>query len=120
MLISNVAEHTGLSTHTLRYYEKEGLLKNIQRNQSGQRVYDQQDLEWLIWIKRLKSTGMALDQIKKFSSLRQQGNQTFSLRQQLLVEHAKLLKEEISRLHQELDIVEFKIVFYEQKKLALE
>ncbi|NHB59421.1 MerR family transcriptional regulator [Acinetobacter shaoyimingii] len=120
MLISEVVKITGLSIHTLRYYEKEGLLKNIYRNQSGRREYDQRDLDWLIWIKRLKSTGMPLNQIKKFSSLRQQGNQTLNLRQQMLIEHSEVLKQEIQRMNDELNIVNYKIEFYEKKKLELE
>ncbi|AMW77462.1 MerR family transcriptional regulator [Acinetobacter sp. TGL-Y2] len=120
MLISDVAKQTGLSIHTLRYYEKEGLLKNIYRNPSGRREYDHRDLEWLTWIKRLKSTGMPLNQIKKFSSFRQQGNQTLHLRKQILVEHSKILNEEIKRLNTELEIVKYKIELYEEKKLELE
>ena len=120
MLISDVAKQTGLSIHTLRYYEKEGVLKNIHRNPSGRREYDHRDLEWLTWIKRLKSTGMPLNQIKEFSSLRQQGDHTLHLRQQILTEHSKTLIGEIKRLNKELEIVKYKIELYEEKKLELE
>lgn len=47
MKISEVAEMTNISIHTLRYYEKEGLLLNIRRNESGQRIFDKTDIEWL-------------------------------------------------------------------------
>ena len=73
MNISEIAERSGLSIHTLRYYEKEGLLTNISRNESGRRVYSDTDLQWLTWIQRLKSTGMRLDDIKRFSKLRSLG-----------------------------------------------
>lgn len=120
MLISEVVKLTGLSIHTLRYYEKEGLLRNIHRNQSGRREYDLRDLEWLIWIKRLKSTGMPLHQIKEFSSLRHEGDQTLGLRQKMLKDHSQVLKQEIQRMNDELGILNYKIEFYEQKKLELE
>lgn len=120
MLITDVAKRTGLSIHTLRYYEKEGLIKNIHRNPSGRREYDHGDLEWLTWIKRLKSTGMPLKEIKEFASLRQQGNHTLDMRQQILSEHSKILMEEIKRLNQELEIVKYKIKLYQEKKLELE
>lgn len=61
MKISEVANKTNISIHALRYYEKEGLLLDIRRNESGQRIFDKTDIEWLTWIKRLKSTGMPLN-----------------------------------------------------------
>ncbi|CAG2162931.1 unnamed protein product [Oppiella nova] len=51
LFISDISKKTGLSIHTLRYYEQIGLLKNIHRNQSGRRVYTKLDLEWLEWKK---------------------------------------------------------------------
>ncbi|MCG6277886.1 MerR family transcriptional regulator [Vibrio vulnificus] len=68
MKISEVSDKTNISIHTLRYYEKEGLLLNIQRDSSGQRTFDHADLEWLTWIKRLKSTGMPLAEIKNLQN----------------------------------------------------
>lgn len=87
MKISEVAEMTNISIHTLRYYEKEGLLLNIRRNESGQRIFDKTDIEWLTWIKRLKSTGMPLAEIKSFAKLHQAGSTTLSERKFLLVAH---------------------------------
>ena len=120
MLISDIAKKTGLSIHTLRYYEQIGLLKNIHRNQSGRRVYTQLDLDWLEWIKRLKSTGMPLEQMQEFAQLRLEGDQTLKQRQLLLMQHSQKLKQEIQRLNQELDIVDYKIEFYAEKMLELE
>ena len=64
MYISEVSKLSGLSAHTLRYYEKQGLLQNIYRNNSARRVYSETDLDWLVWIKRLKSSGISLQAIK--------------------------------------------------------
>jgi len=108
LLISDISKKTGLSIHTLRYYEQIGLLKNIHRNQSGRRIYTSLDLEWLEWIKRLKSTGMPLDKIQHFAELRLQGEQTLKQRQDLLVQHSLQLKQEIQRLKQEQSIVDYK------------
>ncbi|GAB6261111.1 MerR family transcriptional regulator [Photobacterium sp. R1] len=120
MFISEVAQKTNLSIHTLRYYEKEGLLRSIHRNPAGQRIYQASDLEWLAWIQRLKSTGMPLADIKVFAALRQQGDCSLKDRQELLAKHAVSLKREIERLNQELAIVEYKVDAYEEKLLALE
>lgn len=120
LLISDISKKTGLSIHTLRYYEQIGLLKKIHRNQSGRRIYNSLDLEWLDWIKRLKSTGMPLDKIQYFAELRLQGEQTLKQRQDLLVQHSLQLKQEIQRLKQEQSIVDYKIEIYAQKMLELE
>lgn len=119
MYISEISERSGLSIHTLRYYEKEGLLTNISRNESGRRVYSEVDLMWLIWIQRLKSTGMSLEDIKRFSLLRSMGDSSISDRKNMLIEHSKKLKSDIKRLQDELDIVEYKVVAYQEKENEL-
>lgn len=120
LFISDISKKTGLSIHTLRYYEQIGLLKNIHRNQSGRRVYTSLDLEWLEWIKRLKSTGMSLEKMQDFAQFRLQGDQTLKQRQELLIAHSIQLQQEIQRLKQEQSIVDYKIAAYAQKMLELE
>ncbi len=120
LFISDISKKTGLSIHTLRYYEQIGLLKNIHRNQSGRRVYTKLDLEWLEWVKRLKSTGMPLEKMQDFAQFRLQGEQTLKQRQALLIAHSVQLKQEIQRLKQEQSIVDYKIEAYAQKMLELE
>ena len=120
MLISEFSQKSGVSIHTLRYYEKEGILQSIRRTGSGQRYYQESDLEWIIWIKRLKSTGMSLSDIKRFAEFRLQGNTSLLDRKEMLSEHACHLKEDINRLQNELKIVEHKVSAYQQKMLELE
>jgi len=120
LFISDISKKTGLSIHTLRYYEQIGLLKNIHRNQSGRRVYTKLDLEWLEWVKRLKSTGMPLEKMQDFAQFRLQGEQTLKQRRDLLIAHSVQLKQEIQRLKQEQSIVDYKIEIYAQKMLELE
>lgn len=116
MYISEISQRSGLSIHTLRYYEKEGLLTNISRNQSGRRVYSDIDLNWLAWIQRLKSTGMRLEDIKRFSALRSLGDASLADRKAMLIEHSKQLKADIQRQQDELDIVLYKIDAYQEKE----
>ncbi len=120
MLISEFSKKAGVSIHTVRYYEKEGLLKSIRRDTSGRRQYAPSDLEWMVWIKRLKSTGMPLADIKRFAALRLQGDVTLSNRKQMLSEHAVHLESEINRLNTELKIVKHKVNAYNEKILDLE
>jgi len=116
VFISEFSERSGLSTHTLRYYEKEGLLTDISRNASGKRVYSDRDLTWLTWIQRLKSTGMTLEHIKQFSILRSKGDASITDRKEMLSEHAVKLRSDVDRLKKELSIVEYKIKEYEKKE----
>ncbi|MGB8461132.1 MAG: MerR family transcriptional regulator, partial [Priestia megaterium] len=87
--IQQVASMTGLSTHTLRYYEKIGLIKNVQRDQTGYRQYTDFDLAWIQFLIRLRVTGMPMLKMKQFSDLRQQGDSTITARKELLEEHYK-------------------------------
>ena len=119
MYISEVSKRSGLSIHTLRYYEKEGLLTNITRNGSGRRVYSNADLVWLSWIQRLKSTGMSLEDIKRFSDLRSLGDSSIADRKHMLIEHSRKLKSAIQRLQDELDIVDYKVGAYQERENKL-
>ena len=98
MNIKTVAKNTGLTAHTLRYYEKIGLLINIHRDLSGHRVYSEKDLIWIAFIKRLKATNMPLEEIKQFASLRVQGDKTIPERVALLEKHAQRVEKQIQTL----------------------
>ena len=78
MIVSGLV---GLSADTLRYYEKIGLLKNVQRNSSGHRVYTAKDVKWLEFVIRLKETAMTLEETSEYARLREQGSSTVLERQ---------------------------------------
>ena len=103
---------TNISAHTLRYYEKIGLLKQIERNSSGHRYFTQKDVVWVEFIKRLKETGMPLKQILKYADLRAIGISTSGLRMQILEEHALMLEEKIAEEQSHLQMLKTKIQHY--------
>lgn len=107
-----------LSSYTLRYYEKIGLLKNVQRNNSGHRVYSNRDIDWVNFIKRLKDTGMALAEIQKYASLRDLGVQTVSDRLTLLEKHHEHLVDHIRQQNEHLRALEEKISLYKNGKMS--
>ncbi len=107
-----------LSSYTLRYYEKIGLLKHIQRNSSGHRVYSNKDIEWVNFIKRLKETGMPLEEIQQYALLRDLGNQTALDRQKLLEKHREQLMDHIKKQHEHLKALEEKIYLYKSGKVS--
>ncbi len=118
MNIKEFSEISGISAHTLRYYEKIGIFQEIRRNSSGHRDFTEKDLLWAEFIHRLKETGMPLEQIKKYAMLRQQGDRTAEARKKLLEEHASVLKKRISGEKHHLHKLEEKIKYYENVILA--
>ncbi|ADF40418.1 MerR family transcriptional regulator [Priestia megaterium] len=115
--IQQVASMTGLSTHTLRYYEKIGLIKNVQRAQTGYRQYTDVDLAWIQFLIRLRVTGMPMLKMKQFSDLRQKGDSTITARKELLEEHYKDVLGKIEELELNSQRIEEKIAHY--KKLEI-
>ncbi len=107
----------GLSAHTLRYYEKIGLLKNVQRNSSGHRVYTAKDVKWLEFVIRLKETAMPLEEILEYARLREQGSSTVLERQALLEQHQQRLKAHIAQQQAHLSALEDKIDLYKDGKV---
>lgn len=108
----------GLSSYTLRYYEKIGLLKHVQRNSSGHRVYSDRDIDWVNFIKRLKDIGMPLEEIQKYASLRDLGVKTVVDRQGLLEIHRENLKEHIRQQNEHLKALEDKINLYKNGEVS--
>lgn len=111
--IKEFSSMTGLSSHTLRYYEKEGLLPSVQRNHHGVRSFSDQDLERIKLINCLKVTGMPIKEIRQFITLCQQGESTFVDRLALLQERKKVVLQQLADLERSLEHIDFKIEYYE-------
>ena len=118
--IRDVSEKTGLSAHTLRYYEKEGLITGVERSQGGFRQYSDEDLEALGLICCLKNTGMSLQEISRFVALTQEGEQTLKERVELLREHRGNVIARMAEMQKYLDKVTWKLDFYTEKLRAYE
>ena len=113
--IQEVCSKTGLSAHTLRYYEKEGLLTNVSRSSGGFRQYSDEDLEWLGLICCLKNTGMPLQEIARFVQLAHQGNSTLRERVGLLEDHREKLISRMEEMQRYLDKITWKVDFFSAK-----
>ncbi|OOM14592.1 MerR family transcriptional regulator [Clostridium saccharobutylicum] len=96
--IKEVAKLTGLSEHTLRFYEKQQLIKNISRDENGYRTYSDFDIEWIHFLIKVKNTGMPLNELQKYSELMAQGNLTLPEREKMLLKHRERVENEISDL----------------------
>lgn len=114
LTIQQMAKMTGLTVHTLRYYEKIGLLNGVERNEHGYRQYSEADLAWIQFLLRLRATGMPVSDMKLFSDLRSQGNATVANRRELLENHHKNVRAQIQQLKESLREVEEKIDYYKR------
>jgi len=112
--IGELSRLTGLSTHTLRYYEAAGVLQPIGRAANGHRRYRSNDVLWLEFVLKLKLTGMPLVDIKQYAQLRTQGDATLSPRLAMLQLHRKRLLEKIAGLAQCANALDAKIRTYKQ------
>lgn len=105
------ASKTGLSAHTLRFYEKLQLL-DPHRQANGHRYYTEQDLSWVNFIKRLKDTCMPLKTIQGYAALRQQGNSTLAQRLDMLLSHQQMIEQQLNTLQGNLQHLNEKIEIY--------
>jgi len=118
LTITQVAERTGLSTDTLRYYEKAGLIERIGRSAGNQRRYAAADLAWLDFLLRLRETGMSIADMQRFAQLRAVGDASTADRLSMLREHRAALAERIAALYQDANALDEKIDHYEQLLLT--
>jgi DNA-binding transcriptional MerR regulator len=110
--IGQVSDQTGLSIHTLRYYEKEGIIPNVTRNERGIRIYETKDIEVLNFICCLRATGMNISDLKKFVSLIIKGDETIEQRIVMLEKQKENLQSEIEQLIAYQDMLDQKVNFY--------
>lgn len=110
--IGEVVKQTGLSAHTLRYYEKEGLLPFVTKNSSGLRVYTTNDLRWLSMIECLKDSGLQIKEIRQYIEWFRQGDSTLQQRLELFQNRRKALEAEISRMQTVMNKITFKETLY--------
>lgn len=111
--IGQVSEMFGLPISTLRYYDKQGLFPEMERV-SGIRQFSDTELEALRVIECLKRSGLELKDIKQFMDWCMEGPSSYPKRRELFIKQRETVEAEIARMHQVLDILQFKCWYYEQ------
>lgn len=111
--IKKVSEMTGLSVPTLHYYDREGLLPDLQRKESGYRVFSEQDLYAIELIECFKQAGMKIKEIKQFMSMVKQGDSTLKERLAFFQNHVKQLEEKVVSLQNALEHSKQTLEYYE-------
>jgi DNA-binding transcriptional MerR regulator len=116
LTIGQVTQRTGLSVHTLRFYEREDILAHpVQRDSNGRRVYSDSDVEWLTICTSLRASGMPLSQIRKYAALVRQGIGNEEERLTILLEHREHVTKGLSELNRCLDLINYKVDIYEDR-----
>jgi len=116
--MKDFSNEVGLSPHTLRYYEKIGLLNGVQRNISGHRCYTKNDAAWINFVKRLKETGMPLNEILEYAALKDGGQETVKDRENILTQHKESLIKHMRLLEKHLEALDYKIDLYKRGKVC--
>lgn len=110
--VSEAAAKVGLSVHTLRWYEQEGLVETVGRDTAGRRRYSAGDLDWLVLLTKLRSTGMPVRDMRRYAELARLGEATIGERLRLFKEHRERVLERIAELQRDLEAIEYKIQIY--------
>jgi DNA-binding transcriptional MerR regulator len=121
LTIQEAARATGLTPHTLRYYERVGLIHPIEREENTRRRYSSDDIGWIQFITKLRATGMSIRDMQKYAELQRQGDETLPQRVEMLKMLRDQVEARIDDLNEHLKLVHYKIKIYteimEEKQL---
>ncbi|MEV7424494.1 MULTISPECIES: MerR family transcriptional regulator [unclassified Streptomyces] len=118
--ISEVAALTGLTAHTLRWYERIGLMPHVDRSHTGQRRFRNADLDWLSFVTKLRLTGMPVADMVRYAELIRVGDETFEERRELLARTRRDVLNRIAELQDTVAVLDYKISFYADAHKASE
>ena len=120
MKIAEVSERYAISSDTLRYYERIGLIRHVNRSANGIRDYNEIDLRRVEFIKCMRSAGLSIEVLIEYVGLVQQGDGTIETRKEILKEQRELLLVRMKELQKTLDVLDHKIEVYENAVLTKE
>lgn len=113
LTIQQVAEVTGLSVHTLRYYERVGLIHTIGRAENTHRRYSDDDVGWINFLNKLRATGMSIQEMQRYAELQRMGDETLAERVEMLKCLRERLEAHMSDMYKHLEVISYKIEYYE-------
>jgi DNA-binding transcriptional MerR regulator len=112
LTIAEAAAEAGVSPHTLRYYERAGLLTPIERNGSGHRRFSAEDVEWVVVCTKLRATGMPIRRIREYAALVRAGEGNEADRLALLEAHREEVRKRLREVRRNLELIDYKIELY--------
>lgn len=120
MNIKKAAELTGISTDTIRYYERIGIIPHIPRNESGIRTFTDDDILWIEFTKRFRDAGMSIEKLVEYVKLVDRGETTIPARIEVLEEEKERLLERKNDIQSNIDKLEYKIKNYRNMVIPVE
>ncbi len=114
LTIQEVAQATSLSAHTLRYYERVGLIHPIDRERNSHRRYTLDDVGWINFLTKLRATGMSIKDMQRYAALQRQGEETLPERVEMLKALRDQVEVHLDELNEHLRLIYYKIEFYQK------
>ena len=114
--VKQVKEITGISPYTLRFYEKEGVLPQVERDANGVRIYRDININWINTVQALRSTGLSLKEIKDYTELYMRGDETLQQRKKILTEQRGKVEDQISHLIKTLEKLNYKLALIDAQE----
>ena len=113
LTIQEVSKATGLSAHTLRYYERIGLIHPIEREENTRRRYTADDVGWIDFLLKLRATGMSIKDMQKYAELQRKGDETLPERVEMLKSLRDRVEAHMDELNEHLKLIYYKIELYQ-------
>jgi DNA-binding transcriptional MerR regulator len=114
LTIQEVSQTMGLSVHTLRYYERIGLIHPIEREENTRRRYTEDDVGWIDFLLKLRATGMSIKDMQKYAELQRLGDGSLPERLEMLKSLRDHVEARISELNEHLKLIHYKIEIYQE------
>lgn len=111
--VKQVAEKTGVSAYTLRFYDKEGLFPYVSRDDNNARLFSEQDLEWVHIVQCMRETGMPLSEVKEYVQLCLLGDSTIPERYQIIVNQVQRAEQELVAMEKRINTLRMKVKYYD-------
>ena len=113
--IKEVSQKLNISAYALRYYEREGLLPFVKRDDNGRRIYTNDDLGWIQLVNCMRTMGMSIAYIKNYVKLCVKGDETKAERRNIIQDQKDLIQNEIKKYTELLELVNLKLDYYDEK-----
>lgn len=112
--IGRFAKLVDRSVHTIRWYEAQGLIPAVGRDAGGRRVYEDDHVEHLLFLERMRRTGMSVAEMRRLTELGMQGWRTLEARRSALLDHRAKIEAQITDLEAAVDDIDAKLAFYDE------
>ena len=120
MTITEISQRFGITTDTIRYYERIKLIPPIKRNSNGIRNFTEEDCNWVYFIKQLRSAGISIETLVEYVSLFQEGISTVGARKGLLIEQLRIVENRMKEIQETYERLKLKVDGYEERILVRE